>query len=197
MKELYEYASTVEWLRKIVLPIGEVRATALASRIIPHLKEDDSIADIGAGICQISNELIKNGFFVTPVDILNVSPYPDVQPVVFDGKTLPFADNQFDVSLLITVLHHIPNPVAALEEALRVSKRVIIIEDVYKGLIQKYATFVMDSVVNFEYIGHPHTNKSSQEWLEVFDQHNLRVLAHEETPFWKYFQHALFHVEKK
>jgi ubiquinone/menaquinone biosynthesis C-methylase UbiE len=35
---------------------------------------------------------------------------PDTKPVLYDGKKMPFKDNVFDAALLITVLHHTPDP---------------------------------------------------------------------------------------
>jgi SAM-dependent methyltransferase len=44
-----------------------------------------------------------------------------------DATSLPFADAQFDVVTLLEVLEHIPNPTAALTEAVRVGRRFLLI----------------------------------------------------------------------
>jgi ubiquinone/menaquinone biosynthesis C-methylase UbiE len=47
---------------------------------------------------------------------------------VCSAEALPIADDSFDVAHLRGVLHHLENPVAALREALRVAKQVVVIE---------------------------------------------------------------------
>ncbi len=51
-----------------------------------------------------------------------------------NAKTLPFPDHHFDAILSNTVLHHIPNPVPFLAEALRVLKPsgVLLIRDLFR-----------------------------------------------------------------
>ena len=45
----------------------------------------------------------------------------------FDGRTIPYADGEFDVALLCDVLHHAPEDAAQLlAEAARVARRVLV-----------------------------------------------------------------------
>jgi SAM-dependent methyltransferase len=44
-----------------------------------------------------------------------------------DATVLPFADDHFDVITLLEVLEHIPDPAAALAEAVRVGRRFLLI----------------------------------------------------------------------
>jgi len=48
--------------------------------------------------------------------------------VIYDGKTLPFDNEEFDVSLLNETLHHCEDPESVLIEARRVAKSVYVIE---------------------------------------------------------------------
>lgn len=83
-----------------------------------------------------------------------------------------------------------------LVEAKRVAKRIIIVEDIYESNWQKYLTCVMDSVVNFEYFGHPHTNKSDEGWKRTFKKLGLKLLESKYEPFWRYFRSGIYHLEK-
>ncbi len=76
-------------------------------------------------------------------------------PVIYDGPKLPWPDNHFDAVLLLTVLHHVADPESVLREACRVGGRIIIIEDVYATRAQKRLTFLLDSLFNLDFRGHP------------------------------------------
>lgn len=160
------------------------------------LPENATVLDVGTGKGTIAHLLQEDGFQVTAVDIADRSFTERVKPKIYDGKGLPFETDSFDFSLLITVLHHTPNPFSILEEAARVGRRVIIIEDIYQTNFQKYATFAMDSLVNLEFRNHPHSNKSDQEWQETFSQLGLTL---SKKQYWRalgYFQQVLYEVEK-
>ena len=60
--------------------------------------------------------------FVTCVD-LDVYPHTHVQAA---AEALPFKDNTFDTVLMLEILEHVDDVEAALKEALRVARRVII-----------------------------------------------------------------------
>jgi len=70
---------------------------------------------------------------------------------LYDGKKIPYDDDSFDVALLITVLHHTPHPEKILQEAQRVAKKIVLVEDVYSTVFHKYVTYFFDSLVNFEF----------------------------------------------
>lgn len=188
--------SKIKLIRKIILNLSEGRKNDIIREIIPFLKRDGKILDIGTGIGDVCNELLVEGYNVTPVDIRDLSLFPGIKPIIYDGKRLPFGDNEFDISLLLTVLHHTENPLSVLKEASRVSKKLIVMEDVYEGKIQKYLTFAMDSVTNFEFFGHPHTNKTKLEWEAVFKELGLKILEMNVHNYWKFFTSATYYLGK-
>src|SRR5919108_3625942 len=100
---------------------------------LPFLNKDEKILDLGCGQCIHSKLLKDHGFDVTSVDVKARSIYPDITPIVYDGKTLPFKDNEFDTCMLIAVLHHTPDPELVIKEAMRVSQKLIIREDIYSN----------------------------------------------------------------
>jgi hypothetical protein len=97
---------------------------------------------------------------------------------------------------LITVLHHTKDPVGLLKEASRVSKSVVIMEDIYDNNFQKYLTYFFDSLVNFEFIGHPHSNKSDQEWKKEFRDLNLKLIDTRYGKIWGVFNEAFYYLKK-
>jgi ubiquinone/menaquinone biosynthesis C-methylase UbiE len=103
-----------------------------------HLALADRVLDVGAGNCILCQELGRRGHDVTPVDVTNLSFVDAIVPVTYDGTTLPFADDSFDVALVITVLHHATDPDAVLGEVRRVARRIIVIEEIYENALEKY-----------------------------------------------------------
>jgi len=172
------------------------KAKIKEDRLTKFYKDGESILDIGSGNCGLNLLLQKQGKNITGVDIANKSAYPEITPVVYDGVTLPFADNEFDVVQLITVLHHIKDPEQTIREAMRVGKRVIIMEDIHTNYIQKQITCIADSINNWEFIGHPHTNKSDKEWKAIFEKYNLTITEAEYYPFLLLFKQVTYILDK-
>lgn len=183
-------------ITNIILKIDKKRREDIFGKITPYLNKTDKILDLGCGNCALSKDLLDRGYTVTPVDVKNISLFKSIKPIVYDGKRLPFKDNLFDTALLITVLHHTPNPPQVLKEAARVCKKLVVMEDVYENSFQKYATFIMDSVGNLEIFGHPHSNKSQKEWQKVFKDLNLKIIEIKIHNFWKIFTSATFFLKK-
>lgn len=102
------------------------------------------------------------------LDIANQAYKAKLKPILYDGNTMPFEDNQFDTALVMTVLHHAQDPEQVLREAQRVARTVIVMEDIYTNRIQQKLTHWTDSLTNWEFAGHPHNNRTSQRWLKTF-----------------------------
>jgi hypothetical protein len=81
------------------------------------------------------------------------------------------------VALVITVLHHAPDPDAVLAEVSRVSRRIIVIEEIYENGVEKYFTYAVDSLFNLEFFSHPHSNRTDSEWRKAFQKLRLDVGA--------------------
>jgi len=100
------------------------------------------------------------------------------------------------VSLILTVLHHTNNPTVIIKEAARVSKRIIIIEDIITTVYQKYLTYSMDCLLNFEFFNHPHTNKTKEGWERLFQTLGLQVKDRRIDNWFKYFISGTYYLEK-
>ncbi|MFH1620897.1 MAG: methyltransferase domain-containing protein [Patescibacteria group bacterium] len=184
-------------MRAWVAEISAGRAQEIVRDIEPYLKPSEKILEIGAGTCVVTNAFRQKGHNVTPLDIHDVSCVPSIKPTVFDGKTFPFPDDSFDVGLLLNVLHHIPDPLATIKEVHRVARRIIIHEDIYDSFWRKYATFVMDSVTNLEFFGHPHSNRDDAGWKKVFAYLGLRITKANYKTFWRIFQNVTYCVDRE
>jgi SAM-dependent methyltransferase len=174
------------------------RANGLITAFLEELlRTGDRIIHIGAGTCHICSALQDRGFDVTPVDIRNRSYFTQISPIIYDKTRIPYPDNHFDVAMILTVLHHVRDQEGILREAMRVSKRLIVIEDVYANLFGKYLTFFLDSIGNLEFRGHPHSNRMESEWRSFFEGLGLRVNWTKNRKNFLWFQHCMFLLEKQ
>ena len=132
------------------------------------------------------------GFYVEPlrrsreceVTVLDVvEPKFRKAPVVtYEGNRIPFPDRSFDVSLLVTVLHHVRFPEKVLAEAKRVSRRfVIVVEDLYHHWAGRLWTILRDSFYTLEFVGHPHQFRKRKEWQDCFKGLGFQVTSEKEV----------------
>lgn len=178
------------------------RVKYLLAQIGSYVQDAQALLDIGCGTGYVTEALIRIGKQATAVDIRDNSLTPAVRPIVYDGVRLPFGDKSFDAALLITVLHHTPDPVHILREAKRVADQIIIVEDIYETPWQKYWTYFWDSLTNLQFIGHPHNNKTDKEWKDLFEAEGLKLLHchYCQNVGGKYrylgcrFQHGVYHL---
>lgn len=162
-------------LRWALCHLAAWRVNEKLKEICPYLNPDNRILEVGAGNSIFCQQLRQRGYDITPLDVENHSFVEDIVPVIYDGITFPFSDNSFDVAMIITVLHHCPNPDAILAEAKRVAKKVIVVEEIYEGMFEKYMTYAIDSLFNFEFFNHPRSNRTDTEWRSTFRNLGLDI----------------------
>jgi len=186
-----KYAAT----RRLFLALAAPRARETVGHFAAYLQPGERLLDIGAGIGDITSILSERGYTVTALDIDNFSYVPHVTPVIYDGTSMPFGDQHFDTALILTVLHHTADPEAIVREAKRIAHRIIIIEDIYTSAWHKRATFFIDSLLNFEFRGHPHSNKTDAAWRALFHQEKLKVTADKAWGSFGLLRHRMYILE--
>lgn len=136
--------------------------------------------DIGAGTGRFSLHLQDNSHEVVPIDIVDKS-VDDVEIEYFDGASIPKADNSFDTSIFMFVLHHTDTQIELLKEAARVTKDYIIIaEDIVENRLGQI-------------LGNIHLNTSPWEkgndsfrsrkgWLKIFEENDLELVEAIDIP---------------
>lgn len=151
----------------------EAKVARFRGWLSPHTK----ILDIGCGSGGIACILQQEGHIITAIDVADMSYFEEVKPIVYEGEVLPFVDKSFDISLLITVLHHTSHPLTVIQEAMRVSRQIIITEDVYDSLAQQYLTYCTDTIVNMGFSTMTYQNKNDKEWRQLFASLSLELKA--------------------
>lgn len=109
------------------------RGVGKAQKVKPWLPSHRplQVLDLGAGEGYVGEALRdKAGADVTLADVIDLHRV-DLPFVRLGEDTLPFGDDAFDVAVLAYVLHHTRDASTVLAEALRVSRRVVVLESVY------------------------------------------------------------------
>ncbi len=166
------------FFNRIILKLWLKDAYRKIERFEKFLNKEDKILDIGGGLGTVSYLLKKRGYDSEVIDVQDVSIFKDIHPLIYGGTKLPFDDNTYDIALILTVLHHTKSPEIILNEAKRVAKRIIIIEDIYNSLLHKYVLFLIDSFTNFQFFNHPHSNKNHNGWIQLFKNLNIEVIEY-------------------
>ena len=155
-------------LPRLMLPLWQSDTRQKFKRLEQWLNPQDSILELGSGLGTIAHYFQLQGFKIVPLDIQNCSLLSEVNPIIYEGNKIPFDNQTFSRVLLLTVLHHTIDVGSILCEAKRVGKKIIIIEDIYDNKLQQYLTYAVDSLVNFEFLEHPHNNRTDEEWQNLF-----------------------------
>jgi ubiquinone/menaquinone biosynthesis C-methylase UbiE len=136
---------------------------------------------------------------VIGIDVIDYNRSP-VRLVLYDGRTIPFEDDEFDVALVNGVFHHCDDPVRIFEEAVRVAHRVIIMEDVYTSKIHLQIIKLYDFLINFRHgVNTPFHFMKHADWMNLFEERGLKTIVAERyagKPFYSPMQ-AMFYVLDK
>ena len=178
-------------------------APMVLNDIGPFLKTGENVLDIGAGVGW-PGELIskKKGVSVQLLDVEDFN-QSELPLMVYDGKNIPFPDNSFDSSLLVFVLHHCKDPLLVLKDAIRVTKkRIIIHEDTYTSSFGRVLVCANDFISNSPFLltnplkmNMPYNYRKVADWEKVFQDLGLRVVSKRETTHFM-TKHVLFVLEK-
>jgi len=139
------------------------------------------LLDLGAGEGYVAVALRDQaGLWVCSVD---VGPFrkADGPYVVYDGARLPFCAGPFDTTLILLTLHHCARPEAVLDEALRVTRRrLIVMESVYRTGLERFWLELLDGRLNrYRHDGRmdaPLAFRRPEEWGRMFESRGLRVV---------------------
>jgi SAM-dependent methyltransferase len=147
------------------------RVQVLASTAANLLPQRATVLDIGCGDGRLAAYLgkLRPDLLVSGAE---VAPRSDCAiPVTgFDGRTLPFAEDSFDATLLVDVLHHTTEPAVLLSEAVRVARYAVVLKDHFREGLGAYSTLrFMDVVGNRRHgVPLPFNYLNRLEWNALF-----------------------------
>ena len=114
---------------------------------------------------------------VVPVDVVERK-LSEVRPQLYDGRRLPFEDRSFDLAYAVDVLHHCPDPIAALRDMARCSRRYLLVKDhICHGPIGKLVLGILDEVGNRRFgIPSPYLYQVDWQWVRVLESEGWQRL---------------------
>lgn len=164
----FVHDSVVHNRRVRVLSRHLARALPLGARVL----------DVGAGDGLLSAIIMEQRPDVTIEGIdIQVRDKTHIPISAFDGTTIPFADNSFDVVMFVDVLHHTNDPEVLLQEAARVARHAIVLKDhTRNGLLAGATLRFMDRVGNLRHdVPLPYNYWPRNRWQETFERLGLQV----------------------
>ena len=152
------------------------RVRVLAAHLAGLLPAEAEVLDVGCGDGQIARLVMdqKPGLRLGGVDV--VPRQTTALPIaMFDGRTLPFPDASKDAVMFVDVLHHTGDPMVLLREAVRVSRRWVLIKDHHRdGLLAGPTLRFMDWVGNARFgVPLPYNYWPHRRWNEAFSSLGL------------------------
>lgn len=139
--------------------------------------ESAEILDIGAGNGEFSwmiQQAMPN-LQIRGIEVIERGD-PFIPITLYDGNRIPFHDRAFDYAMIINMLHHTASPSDVLKEAIRVSRKGIIIKDHYAGNWLDYYTLVGMEYMNPNaraLMKMPLHFYSQKEWYAIFESLDL------------------------
>lgn len=115
---------------------------------------NETLLDVGCGSGYFSHHFSQAGVHVTGLDpdreslLFARQKNSDIGLVQGDAQTLPFADNSFDYCMAVTSLCFIEDPVRALNEMLRISRKGVVL-----GLLNRHSLLYRKKKEKGAYMG--------------------------------------------
>jgi len=155
-----------------------MRRNRLTKLLVPHINSGDIVLDVGSSCGRLASEIIKNtGCKVEGIDVL-LQLHTHIPVRQYDGCHFPFGNSSFDIVMMIDMLHHTVHHEQVLREAVRVSRRYLLIKDhFWETQADKTGLRFTDYIGNAPYgIDLPYNYLRIVEWIRVFNQLGLRIV---------------------
>lgn len=156
------------------------RVRVLCGHLAELFPQNSAILDVGCGDGLIAWQLMhmRPDLSCRGIDVL-VRPDTRIPVEAFDGQRLPYANGSFDAVMLVDVLHHAHHPLGLLQEAVRVSRRVVLIKDhLLQGFLAGPILRFMDRVGNVRHdVALRHDYWPRERWLRAFASCGVRLTA--------------------
>jgi SAM-dependent methyltransferase len=154
------------------------RVEVLSSHLAGLLPPNALTLDVGCGDGLVAH-LIKQKR--SDIDLRGIDVIARKQthiPVeTFDGQAIPYGDATFDAVMFIDVLHHAQDPMRLLHEAVRTTRKAIVIKDhTLNGCLAGPTLRFLDWVGNARHgVALPYNYWPEKRWFEAFAACSLTI----------------------
>jgi SAM-dependent methyltransferase len=159
------------------------RVQVLASHFLRTLPNEGRVLDVGCGDGLIDALILqkRSNLQIEGIDVL-VRPHTHITVTPFDGYSIPHPDESFDAVIFVDVLHHTESPITLLQEAKRVTRRMIILKDhLTDGVLARPTLRFMDWVGNAHHgVVLPYNYWSRKQWQAAFSQLDMSIVNWQE-----------------
>ena len=130
--------------------VRERRIRALCRILAAAIPQNEQVLDVGCGDGFLDSYLMQKrpDIVIKGLDVL-LRKKTHIPVEMYDGHDLPYADSSFDTVMFVDVLHHSESIEHLLLEAIRLTRKTIIIKDHLKnGLLAGPTLRLMDNIGN-------------------------------------------------
>ncbi len=155
----------------------------VARALAAHMHSGWNVLDVGCddGTTAALIQQLQSGLEFEGVDIQSLRACK-IPRSIYDGRTLPFADNTFDAVMAVDMLHHTRHIDVLVNEMARVARHTVIIKDhLTTGLMSWLLVSAGDAVTNIPFgIPCAYNFPTKLRWLEYFSAAGLEVQNYED-----------------
>jgi SAM-dependent methyltransferase len=100
-----------------------------------------------------------------------------VEPVLYDGRRIPYRDRTFDLVYAVDVLHHCDDPAAVLSDLMRVCSDLLLIKDhTWSSRTERGLLIALDELGNRRFgVRSPHRYQHGWEWIPQIEAEFNRI----------------------
>lgn len=132
----------------------------------------------GDGWFALQLQQVANIQHITALDVLKRDNCV-VAPIIYSGTTIPFSDEQFELTYAIDVLHHCSDPQQSLEELLRCTKRYILLKDhTYSNTLGWLTLCALDEIGNRRFhVPSLYHYQKNWSWVDAIEARGFRRIS--------------------
>lgn len=159
------------------------RVRVLAEALAAKIPESASVLDIGCGDGTIASLVSRQNPSIA-IQGIEIAPRPvcRIPCRKYDGKTIPYPEDSFDLCMFVDVLHHTGGIESLLKEASRVSRKYVLIKDhLAENALDHQTLRLMDWVGNRPHgVVLPYQYQSRAQWEKCFSAAGLDVVSRQQ-----------------